>query len=314
MTPTQTQRLSFLKTFAYQRNDYHYYYYYWTCLIIFVILVIFLFTVYFGGDGRVRDDNQSRRRNSIGFTDYNKTNVYCIMVTNRVAFARVAIENFKRQSYPDKKLIIVNTSDQALQTTDANHLMKVDRSILEIQTVRHKHTTLGSLRNMALSLVPFMSIWTTWDDDDWRSDDYLSSLYYALTRDRAKRYLVYMNRLEWNTNTDLVYRVSMENGTFVYFVYKDDVMPDFDNSDTREDESIMRYIRYNTDADKRTTILDNDPTLYVRLVHGRNTSEFVDPDKRQIDTQSHGGYVESEATREDLKYVDGVKKYYKSVK
>ena len=46
--------------------------------------------------------------------------------------------------------------------------------------------TLGDLRNISLSYVPNNEIWTTWDDDDWRSSNYLSILCKMMTNNGAK--------------------------------------------------------------------------------------------------------------------------------
>lgn len=210
-------------------------------------------------------------------------------------------------------MIIVNTSSLSENVVVNN--TPSNKNVVEIRTAKQGTTSLGKLRNMAVHLVPLGCIWTTWDDDDWRSDDYISTLYDAMHEARAlkARYLVFTNRLEWNTCTDFVYRVTMRTGTFVFFVYKDETLPKYDDTDTREDESIMRFLK----ASPRTTVFNNvhNAKLYLRLVHGNNSSEFVDTSKTRIDRDPQGGYSESDADAEEVAYVGNVKKkYYGNVK
>ena len=228
--------------------------------------------------------------------------VYCLMITgknndvSRNRFAKVSVQNFQRQTYPNKFLIVINEGNRKVLDTDTPKL-------LELQI---KNTNLGAMRNIALELVPPNAIWTTWDDDDWRSDTYLEVLFRKLSYDPTKRYLMYCNRIDHNINTDFSHRVTIPSGTYIFFAYKDPLIK-YDEQSTKEDAVVKRYIL----SKKSQTVLyrDNDYTLYVRFVHQNNTSLFVEKNKKSL--TRHTGYViEDQLSSAELKHVNLVKKNY----
>ena len=234
----------------------------------------------------------------------NKTrlpSIYCLMITgkkDREEFAKQSIINFKRQSYKHKFLIIVNHGNRITYDSENN--------IIEILIPKKK---LGTMRNMALDLVPPDAIWTTWDDDDWRSDDYLHTLFKALS---TKRYLMYRNRLDHNLNTNFTYTAHIPTGTYIFFCYKNPVMK-YDELDTKEDAIIKKYILQRMD---KTIIYDNDPSIYIRFIHKNNTSVYVNPYKENTYNHTNKAvYFETKATDEHIRYVNNIKKkYYHNVK
>lgn len=225
------------------------------------------------------------------------------MVTKRPKFARVALHNFRTQTHTNKHIIIVNE-------TTTNVLKQPKSNELEIM-ITHNTKSLGQLRNIALSLVPPDAIWTTWDDDDWRSDDYLRVLYNKLLENK-KKYLMFTTRIDHNLNTNFTYNVRIQSGTFIFFCMKDPYMQ-YDNKKTYEDLAIKEYILRKPNE---LVLFDNkDPKIYIRFIHTNNTSQFVNPNMSKIRKYNkESGIIEYETNEGDVKYVQHIiDKYYRNI-
>ncbi len=161
---------------------------------------------------------------------------------------------------------------------------------------------------MAIAIVPYGSIWTTWDDDDWRSDDYLEIMTKELLKHPNKKFLMYCNRLEHNMNTDFTWRLSIKNGTYIFFCFKCfDPYLKFDDIDNKEDVRIKKYLINNPD----NVVLYDNPrfNVYIRFSHDQNTSSFVNKHKKNIATNTF--YLkDSYPTIKEQKYVSHVKNMY----
>jgi hypothetical protein len=207
--------------------------------------------------------------------------VYCIMVTGKDAcrqeFALAAIENFKEQSYPNKYMIILNHGTRSITVPS-----KDNAHILHIQ-IEKARNTLGELRNIALQMVPFNAFWCTWDDDDYRHPDFIAILMGELLK--GQNHVVAMqNRIEYNALTALKWKIRVRSG-LVHILAKKDPRVTYLHKDTMEDIDLIKdYIKYG----HKVHFLDNDPTIYIRLVHHTNTSMYVNNNKRQLQ-QSHDG-------------------------
>lgn len=230
--------------------------------------------------------------------------VYCLMITGkndqRIEYAKVSIHNFLKQTYDKKHLIIINESERSC-------LEKEHTNVVELFVT--KKLTLGAKRNMALKLVPNNSIWTTWDDDDWRSNDYLRTLYEKLMTHPQKNILMYCNRLEHNLNTNYTWRVNIPSGTYIFFGFQNTNI-EYADLDTKEDSVVKKYIYNNP----RNVVLfkDNDPKMYIRFVHKSNTSVYVNPKKNSvkgINTVLNPVH-EFKATQDQIEYVNRIKKMY----
>jgi len=79
-------------------------------------------------------------------------------------------------------------------------------------------------------------------------------------------------------------------------------------------EDIRLYLDYDI-QNKKIHIINNDPRWYVRLIHGTNTSLFVDNEKKSIVNYSdESKYHEFELTDKERIYTDEIiKKYFKSI-
>jgi len=200
--------------------------------------------------------------------------VYCMMVTgkndDRIDLARKSVKNFLEQDYPNKHMIIVNHHPSKNVLIDAPEKPK---NIKEIVVHKNEKITLGHLRNISLKYVPEGAIWHTWDDDDYRRQDYISLLYNHMKSKKASALMI-RNRLEYNVETNSSWGSSYSDGFFWYFMYKDDRYQ-YEEKETGEDGIIKRNLY--ADADKKVVVYDNPADIYVRFIHNSNTSRFVKP-------------------------------------
>lgn len=223
--------------------------------------------------------------------------IYCIMITGkddqRLRWARLAVENFKSQDYPNKRLIIINHSknlnNRVLTNNDGTD------GIVEIHVEKSPTMLLGHMRNMALELVPFNALWTPWDDDDIRAPNYLSFLAKHMTS--LHHAVAFTDRMEVNLQNKFVWRVSLKpNGTVHILCRASDKRVRYLLRDTMEDVNLHRDILRL--GHQINVVQDNDPTLYIRLVHGNNTSLYVDPNRAELKFA-----FEKRATSEERAYV-----------
>jgi hypothetical protein len=262
---------------------------------IYILMFTFILMILFFYTARLNNSRSSSRAHT--------TPIYCLMITGkddrRRRFASTSVTNFKLQSYTNKYLIIVNEGSTSCLNDEQNN----DDSILELHVQK---SSLGELRNIALSLVPHNAIWTTWDDDDWRSTDYLLILKRMLQK-HDKKYLMFCNRLDHNLLTNFTYRVNIPTGTYIFFAYKDPHIL-YDHLDTKEDIVVKRHFIDNKES--LVMFENNDPKIYVRFIHDNNTSLFVDKNKRSVSSNSSSHMNESYGKKEDILYVSYVKKMY----
>jgi hypothetical protein len=229
----------------------------------------------------------------------NNEPIYCIMITgkdkSRWDFANISVDNFKRQTYPNKRLIIIN---------EGKSLMQIGDNILEIKLDdrEKKGMTLGDMRNIAFEFMPDNAVWTLWDDDDWRSDDYLDYLYNNL---QDKDYVLFTKRLEHNLNTGFTWTMELKSGFVILFGRKQ--VSDkckYESKDVNEDVLLKNYIKDNL---KFKLIEDNNPNIYIRMVHKNNTSILVNQNKSCVkDTSQNKVYYEYDASEDDIRYVKNI--------
>lgn len=231
-----------------------------------------------------------------------KTPIYCLMITahipQRIKYANISIKNFNKQNYPNKYLIIINQS---------NYNFKKQSNILDVK-VDNKNLTLGELRNISLEFVPPNAIWTTWDDDDWRREDYLLKLYNSLYFSNSN-FLMFQNRLEYNKNNNFIWKIKLNDGLMTFFAYKNPYIK-YSKLNTSEDKIVKHFANKHL----KVKIINNDPKLYIRTVHN-NTSLYVNENKKSIkNTINNSNYFEFNASDSDIKYVNKILSlYYKNV-
>ena len=212
---------------------------------------------------------------SFASTQHDVPMVYCLMVTGkddaRVALARGSVQNFIDQMYAAKRLVIVNhhPTQSVLQG-------KVLDGVTEVR-VDKAGKTLGDLRNVSMAYVQPGTLWTPWDDDDVRSLDYLALLFGRMATTGADVVLT-TRRYEYNANTDFAWETKLPTGTWMFFA-KYDAAYKYASLDTKEDNAVKDQMYA---LKKAIDMYDNDPRMYIRLVHSNNTSVAVDPAKQAL--------------------------------
>lgn len=143
--------------------------------------------------------------------------VSCIMPTaNRRHFILNAIENYRKQDYPNTELIIIDDGDESVKG-----LIPDDPSIKYYYT--QPLGTLGHKRNIACSKASGEYI-VHWDDDDWYAEDWISYQVKAMVESGAdicginqvqffspasNKYWMthnYNSKSPWLTGASLIYR------------------------------------------------------------------------------------------------------------
>jgi hypothetical protein len=236
--------------------------------------------------------------------------VYAIMITGkdacRLEFAKQSIKNFHEQDYAGvKRLVIINHGHERCTRDDT----KPD--IFEFQ-VEKGAMTLGDLRNIALELVPIDALWTVWDDDDYRSPRYISTLQTCMHRSRADA-VVFTTRTEYNHNTGLVWKMTLNSG-FVTVLAKQDKRIKYQSVDSMEDVDLVATLRrLKKVATLETELVGDD--FYIRVVHIGNTSRYVNKTKETVndDTQRNVNYIETRIDlSEQAKIRDFMSRYFRS--
>lgn len=225
-----------------------------------------------------------------------KPPVYCLMVTGkdekRLAYARqIGIASFDLQDYPNRHMIIVNHGKSPV-------LEKPRDDIYEIMVEKGPETTLGDLRNVSLDLVPLNACFSVFDDDDWRTPNYLSYMVDTLLKTRS--IAVFMkNRLEHNLANGYTFRSHFRNGNTHTLCMKLGRLR-YTPVDTLEDVHLQEDI---DSFKKKYTAIDNDPRMYIRIIHQNNTSPFAKDNRADIVRYSpSGNYWESEASQPERDY------------
>lgn len=200
--------------------------------------------------------------------------VYCVMVTGKDGFrnciARASLYNFDIQTYSNKHMIIINHGRYRVGNRQQENLTEI--------VVDKGNMSLGDLRNLALSHVPPGILWTTWDDDDWRDPHYIEELIHA-RKVVGCDVLCLTRRCEHDLNTNFSW-VSERRDGFVLFVAPRHTDIKYLQADTMEDVRILGD--YKSLGMTVFPYIENDPALYIRVVHQNNTSQWVRPGKMSV--------------------------------
>jgi hypothetical protein len=213
--------------------------------------------------------------------------IYCIMITGkddvRIKYAMQSVDNFLQQSYNSKKIIIFNHNTLSVYQNKHPDIMEIkfDMNI----------NNLGDARNMALNMVPMNALWTTWDDDDFRDENYLALLEKNMNNNIA---VAFKNRIDYCKQTKFKHIASLDSG-FVTLLCKKDPRISYLSKFTMEDLNIIKDIKRHGNVH----VIDNDPTIYIRLIHENNTSLYANRLKTEIKNYS-GIYKEYDIKDQDI--------------
>jgi hypothetical protein len=181
--------------------------------------------------------------------------ITAIMITGlrreRYVMARIAIECFKAQTYPNKNLLIVNHGEESLWCNDPR--------IRELRFHKSRWQTVGDLRNLALDHATGEYI-INWDDDDWH---------------HPLRMEVQMRARGPNVAVLLKTRIhhSLVNGCSIYAEY-----PRGAEATILHPRNVpFRYPSLLRGSDsifaQRFAVrlaIENDPAMHIRFFHGMN--------------------------------------------
>jgi hypothetical protein len=231
--------------------------------------------------------------------------LYGILITGkddcRLELARNSIENFFSQDYQGKlRLVIVNHHNDSVITDENNDILeiKIEKSL----------NTLGDMRNIALEMIPINTLWTTWDDDDYRPSDYLSTLYNIMIKQKVNA-IAFTDRYEFNISKKALWKIRLNSG-FVTILARRIYGLAYLPKDSMEDVNIKSFYPdlfvYN----------NTDKLMYVRLIHTNNTSLYVDSNKEKasIDQQKNLVYQEFNLTEKEKETIlHFISPYFKRV-
>ncbi len=181
--------------------------------------------------------------------------ITAVMITGlrreRYVMARIAMECFKAQTYPNKNLLIVNHGEESLWCDDPR--------IRELRFQKSRWHTVGDLRNLALEHATGDYI-INWDDDDWH---------------HPLRMEVQMRARGPNTAVLLKTRIhhSLVNGCSLYAEY-----PRGAEATILHPRNVpFRYPSLLRGSDsifaQRFAVrlpIENDPAMHIRFFHGMN--------------------------------------------
>lgn len=182
----------------------------------------------------------------------------------RKQFLPLAIDNFLRQDYPEKELIILDDSDASINVLVPN--------VANIRYVAHpfKFITLGQKRNYACSAAKGTII-QHWDDDDYYAPDWLTSQLHTLKTKEAQicglRKLYFFNPLlgkAWEYTYELNRQAWVAGATMAYYKAFWEQKP-FRPLNVGEDNHFV------WSSGVKVAINDNTGS-FVSILHGANTS------------------------------------------
>lgn len=199
-----------------------------------------------------------------------KHGITCVMVTGktteRYPMARRSLQAFLEQRLPEDlhvELLIINDNKVPLLEPDEF----VDQNVREVQIKTPGHS-LGWLRNMArqLSRTSYMM---QWDDDDF-STPHRIAWQVGQTKFNEGEATIFRREIHCNLLDNRAFVVdgrecSVEGfpGTMLF------PNTGFSFPDLGKHEDTKFLLHYKRVGLLR--VLDNDPTLYIRFYHGRNT-------------------------------------------
>jgi glycosyltransferase involved in cell wall biosynthesis len=186
--------------------------------------------------------------------------VYALMITGKDDYhhnlALSSIKCFLNQTYPNKKLIIVNDGKYSYKSACDN--------IQEIKVKKGK--VLGELRNISLNAVPKGSVWIQWDDDDWHHPNLMERQYDALIENNALA-VALQKQIYYSNKINSAWIRSVSKGIMGTVMCRNTTNLRYPAKEKAEDASFY----YGLKKLGRVFVLNNPADYYIRLIHGHNT-------------------------------------------
>lgn len=181
--------------------------------------------------------------------------VTAVMITGmhkaRYPLARVAMECFKKQTYPNKELLIINHGEESLFDGD-------DR-VRELRVKKRESATVGDLRNLGLIHASGQYI-VNWDDDDWYHPERILCQMSAQEGDAV---VLLKNRIAYSFENGCALYLSIPTGSDATILHPRNMNYRYPSL-LRKSDSV-----FSACFPKRIA-MDNDPALFFRFYHGLN--------------------------------------------
>ena len=187
--------------------------------------------------------------------------ITAVMVTGKDAehesFARLSVKSFLDQTYPNKKLLIINDGEYSLSDLNCDEIeeIRLDNSDRKLR--------LGGLRNYAFNYLSEDDIWTQWDDDDYRHPKQLEELYTFMVQGDYD-----FSYLGWNINHAMVTRnIGQTIGSAMFR----GIHAEYSNEEKAEDYEYI-FAKLKEELKLNVGIMkDVHPSRYLYFIHGGNT-------------------------------------------
>ena len=182
--------------------------------------------------------------------------VTAVMITRnmeRHTYVLMSIRSFLNQTYGASRLLIVN---------DGNPVGLDHPRIREVMLPFEAERTLGDLRNIALDHVETPLV-IQWDDDDWSRPDRIAVQVGAYVPDHA---VLLQNQIRCDIRSGEYRSVSYPDGIDGTILHpaNESRYPSWAKSEDTEFLKSWREVG-------KTTVVDNEPGVYIRLYTGHNT-------------------------------------------
>lgn len=219
-------------------------------------------------------------------------------------FAVKSLQNYFEQTaskHVNLYMIIIN---HCSNKTSVKELFPHE-NIFEYQIDRHA-LSLGEMRNLALTFVPFNNLWITWDDDDWRHPSFIQYMLKFFDKDPLLTCIAFSERYNYNMNTKFAWQTTLQTG-YPHVLCKSNPLIRYDDVNTMEDINLIKNMLKT--GFKVYIIKRNDPGLYIRIVHNDNTSLYVDKMKGSVNSTKGFVYKENSV---DLRRQKSIQKIIES--
>ena len=189
--------------------------------------------------------------------------VTAMLVTGRrPALARRAVENFRRQTYPNKELLALDDGpDDGL----AEWIAGLGDPQIRCVRLPAEGRSLGALRNLAVELASGEFV-AQWDDDDLSDPLRLEAQLAVMHVLQAQACFLERHLIWWPGQRRLA--VSTRRIWESSFVCRKDCLPRYPELRQGEDTPVIEQL-----ARQGRSVLLDAPTLYTYVFHGANTFE-----------------------------------------
>lgn len=214
-------------------------------------------------EARLSSWDIDRRR--IMESEFENPKISALMLTGRnrarFALARVAVQCFLDQTWPNKELIIVNHHPEI-------SLADGDPRIKEVKVVKNERFMLGDMRNASIENAT--GEWCIqWDDDDWHHPTRMARQWEV-----AHRVPHALTTFDWQVRCNLLdgaaFYDKMDGGQHMSIMFSRSVPQRYFSLNIREDTAFKKEFPETVSIDNAATNPHADPMQYIRFYHGRN--------------------------------------------